>query len=143
VGVMTFSKPRIALGQRSKRSNVYELSRFSTDHQYKIYGLASKFLKYFNENYEWEEIYSYSDRRWSQGNLYESIGFTFDSCTPPSYWYIVDKGLQHRYNWRKNLLDKKLTNFDPNLTEWENMRLNGFDRIWDCGNKKYVLKNNV
>lgn len=27
--------------------------------------------------------------------------------------------------------------FDINLTNWENMQLNGYDRIWDCGYIKY------
>ena len=29
--------------------------------------------------------------------------------------------------------------FDPNLTEWENMRTNKWDRIWDCGSLKFEL----
>jgi len=32
---------------------------------------------------------------------------------------------------------KKLANFNPNLSEWENMKNNGYDRIWDCGHLKY------
>jgi hypothetical protein len=31
-------------------------------------------------------------------------------------------------------LKNKLNIFDPELTEWENMQLNNYDRIWDCGN---------
>jgi len=33
-----------------------------------------------------------------------------------------------------------LTSFDEKLTEWENMQLNGYDRIWDCGNFIYELR---
>jgi hypothetical protein len=29
--------------------------------------------------------------------------------------------------------------YDPNLSEWENMKNNGYDRIWDCGNSKYFI----
>ncbi len=39
-----------------------------------------------------------------------------------------------RLQFQKHKLKNILENFDPNLTEWENMQLNGFDRIWDCGN---------
>ena len=37
-----------------------------------------------------------------------------------------------------------LDQFDSNLTEWENMQLNNYDRIWDCGNisYKYGVLNN-
>lgn len=30
--------------------------------------------------------------------------------------------------------------FDENLTEYQNMLNNGYDRIWDCGNYKYKYK---
>jgi hypothetical protein len=33
--------------------------------------------------------------------------------------------------------------FNPNLTEWENMKNNGYDRIWDCGNFKYEWSSNI
>lgn len=46
---------------------------------------------------------------------------------------------QHRYNFRKNVLKTKLPNFDNTLSEWENMQNNHYDRIWDCGNYKYIL----
>ena len=31
-----------------------------------------------------------------------------------------------------------LEEFDSDLTEWQNMQLNDYDRIWDCGN--YIFK---
>jgi hypothetical protein len=37
-------------------------------------------------------------------------------------------------NYQKHKLDKILSNFDPKLTEWENMQNAGYDRVWDCGN---------
>jgi hypothetical protein len=42
-------------------------------------------------------------------------------------------------NYQKQLLDNKLQYFDNNLTEWENMQLNNYDRIWDCGSLKYQI----
>jgi len=29
--------------------------------------------------------------------------------------------------------------YDDALTEWENMQANGYDRIWDCGQRTYAL----
>jgi hypothetical protein len=29
------------------------------------------------------------------------------------------------------------------LSEWEIMKNNGYDRIWDCGNKVWEFKNNA
>ena len=42
--------------------------------------------------------------------------------------------------FQKKKLENLLENFDPNLTEWENMKNNGFDRIWDCGHSKWVFQ---
>ena len=44
-------------------------------------------------------------------------------------------------SFQKHKLPKLLCSFDPSLTEWENMRLHGFDRIWDCGNGKWSYIN--
>jgi hypothetical protein len=37
------------------------------------------------------------------------------------------------------MLKDKLKDFDPVLSEWENMQMNGYDRIWDCGNFIYEM----
>ena len=39
--------------------------------------------------------------------------------------------------YQKHMLQEKLEKFDPELTEWENMVKNGYDRIWDCGTILY------
>ena len=43
-------------------------------------------------------------------------------------------------NFQKHLLKSKLPTFDETLSEWENMKNNGFDRIWDCGTTKWIYK---
>lgn len=68
--------------------------------------------------------------RYSIGNLYTSIGFKFIGETKPNYWYfrIGEIDRLHRFNFRKDQLPRKLEFFDENLTEWENMVNNGYDR---------------
>jgi hypothetical protein len=39
-------------------------------------------------------------------------------------------------------LKEKLEKFDINLSEWQNMQINGYDRIWDCGHMKFEWKRN-
>lgn len=138
VSIMTFSKPSLAKGRKNNNDNVYEISRFCTNCN--IIGIASKFLKYFQKNYEWNEIFSYADRRWSEGNLYEKIGMKLIKNTKPNYWYFKCKKRHHRFEFRKNVLKDKLENFDPDLTEYENMLNNGWCRIWDCGHKLFSIK---
>ena len=47
----------------------------------------------------------------------------------------------HKGNFTKSKISKKCDVFDEKLTEWENMQLNGYDRIWDCGLMVFKLEN--
>ena len=138
ISVMTFGNKRSALGSSSKKGE-YELYRFASNKN--VIGIASKLLQYFIKTHKPSKIISYADRRWSIGNLYEKIGFKKISITPPNYWYFMNgyNIRYHRFNFAKHTLSKKLQKFDKNLTEYRNMQLNGYDRIWDCGSIKYEL----
>ena len=140
VSVMTFGSVRKCLGS-SGGNEEYELYRFCNKN-INVVGGFSKLLNHFIKNFKPAKIISYVDRRWNDGKTYESIGFKFVRNTEPNYWYF-GKGKSykryHRFNFAKHTLSKKLKNFDPNLSEWENMKNNGWDRIWDCGNLKYEL----
>jgi very-short-patch-repair endonuclease len=140
VSVMTFCKRRIAMGKKSSEEGEYELSRYCGNFNFYAIGGASKMMKYFERNYKPSKIVTYADKRWSTGDLYFKLGFTHTHDSKPNYWYFQksDK-LYHRFNFRKSELPKKLEAFDPNKTEWQNMKDNGWDRIWDCGNMVFEL----
>ena len=40
---------------------------------------------------------------------------------------------------RVSFFENPLTDFNPALTEYENMLKAGIDRIWDCGNDVWIL----
>jgi len=146
VALMTFCKPRVVMGNKSKNrdedySGIWELSRFTTDINYRIPGIASKILTYFKNNYVWKNIFSFADKRWSEGKLYNTLGFSVDIVNPPDYFYIVNGVRKHRWNYRKHALRTKLQNYDINKTEYQNMLDHGFDRIWDCGTIKFIVNN--
>lgn len=141
VSVMTFSKRRVALGgDPSKNNREYELSRFCSGN-YRVLGSAGKLFKHFIRNWDVEKVLSYADRRWTTVNdhtVYDALGFSLAGKTKPNYWYFDNSlNMWHRYNFRKSVLSKKLSIYNPDLTEWENMKTNGYNRIWDCGNLKY------
>lgn len=142
ISVMTLSEPRIALG-KSKNSDFYELTRFANKLYYSNVGIFSKFIKYIKNNYEYiNEIHSFGDARYVNinNNVYLKNDFKYTYTTKPNYWYMYrHQNRQHRYNFRKNILKSKLPKFDNTLSEWENMQNNHYDRIWDCGNYKYIL----
>lgn len=146
VAVMTFSEPRVAMGAKSKDRTVYEgiweLSRFCTDVNYRIPGIASRLLSQFKREHSWKTIYSYADKRWSVGNMYYQMGFSLVSDNAPSYFYVVDGKRKHRWNYRKDVLKTLFVNYDTELTEHENMAANGYWHVWDCGTLKFEMTNN-
>jgi len=135
ISLMTFGKSRYS------KDIEYELIRFCTKIGYSVQGGASKLLKYFERTYKPKSIISYANRRWSVGGLYEAIGFDFLGDTKLNYFYFHQNKpniLLSRQSFQKHKLKDKLEIFDENLTESENMYNNGYRKIYDCGNKKYI-----
>ena len=133
VSLMTFSKPRF------NKHYDWEMVRFCNKINTNVIGGAGKLLVYFRKNYS-GSIISYADRRFSQGKIYETLEFKGKKQSAPDYFYF--KNGYNRYSrvqFQKHKLKDKLEIFDPNLTEWQNMQLNGYDRIWDCGNLVFEL----
>jgi len=58
----------------------------------------------------------------------------------PNYWYLKDGQVHSRLQFQKHKLAKKLIDFDPNLSEKENMQRNGYKKLQDCGNMVFVWK---
>ena len=135
VSVMTFTKSRF-----DKRYK-YEISRYCNKTYTSIIGGASKLFSHFVTKYNPETVVSYNDKRYFDGMVYLKLGFRFISHTPPNYYYIIDnyKSTKNRMTFQKHKLKNILPMFDENLSEWENMKNNGIDRIWDCGNDKWVF----
>jgi hypothetical protein len=133
LAVMTFSLPSIAKGMKNN-GEIIELNRYCANGI--VVGGAGKLLKHFcrvHPNYQ--TIVSFADRRWSDGELYKTIGFTLDHVTSPGYWYVRNNKRIHRFALRKNATD------DPSMTEAQNRMLQGYRRIWDCGHLKFVYNN--
>jgi hypothetical protein len=139
---MTFSKikSRKIIKTKDMDDSSYELVRFSTDIKYNIVGIAGKLLNFFIKKYNPNKIITYADKRWTtsiSNNLYTKLNFKFVSESNPSYWYTKKYLREYRYKFRKSKLVEN--GYDPNKTEWQIMRENGYDRIWDCGHIKYQL----
>lgn len=139
VAVMTFVKPRIFMkGKDTDKEGVYELSRFASANDKQIVGIAGKLLKRFEDDFNPEMVFSFADRRWSIGNLYDKLGFDLDRINPPEYFYIINGERKHRWQFRKDALKTKLKDYDPGITEYQNMLNHGYDRVWGAGTMKFV-----
>ena len=102
-------------------------------------GGASKLLACFRKENA-GSIISYADRRYSNGNLYEQLGFELKGISQPNYWYVKGFEKLSRYQCQKHKLKSILGNdFDENMSESDNMMKNGWNRVYDCGNFIYLL----
>jgi hypothetical protein len=131
ISAMSFSKNNL-----SRKIQGWELNRFSSLCDVSIIGAASKLFKTFVKDIQPDQVVSYSDNRWSLGNLYHSLGFDFVSAGTPNYWYFLpNQSRIHRFNLRKNQFD------DPDMSEVENRLCQGYNRIWDSGSTKWIWSN--
>lgn len=132
VAVMSFARSRYDGYQ-------WELNRFSTVYDTTVVGGAGKLFSEFVRRYDPESVVSFADLRWGRGRVYEMIGFELIKMGPPTYWYfhpdLPDR--LSRMTFMKGKLEKKLERFDPDKTELENMRDNGYSQYWDCGSAEY------
>lgn len=135
VAVMTFSKPRFS------KKYQWELLRFCS--KYRVIGGASKLIKYFERRYKPKSLVSYADRCWTDdsNNLYDRLGMNLAvpiEKIKPNYKYVKGTSVLSRYQCQKHKLKNLLKNFDPELSEAENMSNNGYYKLFDCGNLTYV-----
>jgi hypothetical protein len=137
VAVMTFSQNRKIISQAA---GTWELTRFVTVGNFSITGIASKLYKYFLQNYNQTNslVFTFSDLCWGEGSLYSQLGFNFTKYTSPGYFYYKNKQRYHRFTFRKSVLSKKVENFDSLKSEEENMVSNGYLKIYNAGNAKYI-----
>ena len=128
VAVMIINKSRF-------KKDTWEITRFATKINTTVIGAFSKLLAAFKEK---GALITYADLRYFTGKIYKNNGFIFLHFTKPDYYYTDYKYRYNRIQFQKHKLAEKLKYFEPALTEWQNMQLNGWDRIWGCGNAVYV-----
>jgi very-short-patch-repair endonuclease len=119
---------------RFARTDGAELYRMCPKIGHTIIGGFSKLLKHQPYN----RVLSYCDRRYFTGKGYEAVGFTVLGVTPPNYWYFRSNSydLRSRVEFQKHKLPELLEHYDRSISEWANMQVNGWNRIWDCGSIK-------
>ena len=134
VQIMTFGKPRF------KSRCDFELIRLCSLKNTAVIGGATKLFKHFLKEHPNASVVSYANKRFSYGEIYKVLGFTKIGETQPNYFYVKNTEVLSRYQCQKHKLSNLLENFDPNLSESDNMFNNGYLKIYDCGN--YVFEYN-
>lgn len=134
IGIMCFGKHH-----RGKQSNNIVLNRLCyKDGVYVIGGskkLFDNYVKYhLSQN---QTVITWSDNRWSEGKVYQHLGFIKDKEFGPDYFYV-----KHGYKVKsKQSMQKKKIGCPPNMTEKEYCESLGYYRVWDCGKIRWKYSN--
>jgi hypothetical protein len=90
VAVATFSNARKWIkGGKAIRS--HEWTRYASLPEVRVNGGMGKLLKAFIKDILPDDIMSYADLEWSEGKVYEHLGFTFEEIKDPVTFIIDDE----------------------------------------------------
>lgn len=133
VGVMS-------LGIHHRKSNDLIINRLCFRENTQVIGGANKLFKKCKEyasNNSFKKITTWSDNRWSTGNIYVELGFKFDKELGPDYSYV---NLNKKYcRLSKQSQKKSNTGCPTDVTEAIWTEQNNLAKIWDCGKKRWVF----
>lgn len=135
VAVACFGRPRFS------KAHSFELLRFATERYYQVTGGLSKLIAGFvAATGACGSLISYADKMHSQGKVYHSVGFSHLRTTAPSYTYVGKRQVLSRFQAQKKRLPSLLgADFDPTLSERDNMLRAGYIQLFDAGTEVFEL----
>ncbi len=125
VAVMTFAR------HHRQTSKDLVLNRFCVRDNYTIVGGIAKMLKFASIQ---EPIVSYSDNRWSEGDIYKRLNFKLEAQLAPDYFYINKSGVFSKQSKKKTKEEAAI-----GMSEHEIRLSQGYLRVYDCGKKRWRL----
>ncbi|EKD32223.1 MAG: hypothetical protein ACD_77C00145G0004 [uncultured bacterium] len=82
IAVAVFSSPR-PMNRDGEVISSYEWVRYASRRGVRVAGGMGKLMNCFIKEHSPQEIMSYADRDWSEGDVYKKLGFRFAGYTPP------------------------------------------------------------
>lgn len=134
----------VITGNRHHRQgfeDTFVLNRLAFKSNTSVSGGSSKLLKKLAEYAKekgYKKLISWSDNRYSEGRVYEKLGFALEEESGPDYSYVVknQKRSSKQSCQKKHLIEKGAVG----ETEHEMARSLGYTRIYDCGKKRWSFK---
>ena len=131
VGVVTFSE---------HQKSVLSLTRLAFPLNTTVVGGAQKLFVNSLPLLPPKDIVTFSNNRYSNGGLYQVLGFDKDKDLQPSYqWYFHGKMWDKRFFRHSRLLKALGDSYDPSETEQQNMYRNGARCLYDAGYQRWVF----
>lgn len=127
IGAATF-------GRHHRNSADWVLSRFCVKQDVTIQGGLAKISQVASLNLQ-TDLLSWADYRLSNGNGYKQAGWVQEQLLPPDYFYY-----KHHQAITKQSRIKSVVKTPPDMTEYEHAKLDGLERVWDCGKIRFRYK---
>jgi len=128
IGVMTLA------GNHRQGEKYMVLNRMCFKSGTTIVGGASKLFS-MAKNYSDSDIVTFADLRWTEGKVYQSLGFSADLILGADYSY-TSKSMRKSKQSMKKTAEERL----QNKSERELRQEAGWYRIWDCGKIRFRYK---
>lgn len=120
-----------------RNNKEWVLKRFCTKTGSLIVGGATKLLKNAIEDQQFSSLTTWSNNRWSEGNVYQKMGFNLKAEYDPDYAYWTGSTIRSKQSCQKKSIGAR-----EGQTERDRTIELGFTRIWDCGKKAWTLNTN-
>lgn len=102
-----------------------------------VQGGASKLFKTaidWTRNQKYSRIVSWSDNRWSEGKVYEKMGFVMEKESKPDFIYYKSGKVYSKQSLKLTKKEKLLKQKEKDLRSEE-----GYLKVFDCGKKRWVF----
>lgn len=128
----------MSVGKHHRGTGDIVINRFCVKDNVTVSGGASKLFKQILTDFPSDVIKSWSDNRWSNGDLYATLGFEIREHLPKDYSYVKGGSRKSKQNMTKKRMEATRTQ-----TEYERAQELGYDRIWDCGKIAWVYDKHI
>ena len=147
IAVATFSNARRWV-KEGKEIRSYEWTRYASLPDLRVSGGMGKMLKAFIKEIQPDDIMSYADLEWSEGEVYERLGFEAETRKEP-VTFTIDPQTWERKAIRRSPVKPGMTEEKPGMSEEKPGMTEGDnvipDQIGDLffrnfGSRKFRLK---
>lgn len=138
VAVASFSSAKTFYREEGEFRSV-ELVRYASLQGVNVVGAMGKFLEHFIEQHKPDDIMTYTDREWSDGEVYEKLGFVkTEQTTPILFWIHPQEKIRFPLHKIPIELQTECQSLGMEMTDF--LAQKGFVKIQNLGNNKFILK---
>ncbi|MEN6619620.1 MAG: hypothetical protein ABFC28_09070 [Rikenellaceae bacterium] len=123
VAVAMFSAPR-PMEREGLTVQSYEWVRYASIANYRVVGGMGKLMSYFVESQSPDEIMTYADKDWGNGDVYRKLGFVYQCETEPIEFF-VNRSSYERVSIKKLLSAQKCNTQEQITKEYVLLRNQG------------------